>query len=331
MQAEVHPPHSWLALFVAAGLIHCGGAPQHDSGARLGSAVSGAAAAHAGPNRAPEIRSFYLTPRDPAAGEPVRAQVEAIDPDGDPITLTYDWTLEGRGLAAGGPEVRAAEARRGDQLALRLTARDPQGLFVTTTREVRIGNRAPRLVGLRIDPPGRVRAGRDIIASPFAEDADGDPLTFRYTWRVNGRLQHGAGATLRTDGLERGDTVEVEVVATDGFDPSERLSSPPIRLVNAPPEVAVAPISNDPDGSFHHTIRATDPDGDRLAFRLAAGPEGMQLDPVLGVLDWTPAPGQVGIHPVRVEVEDRHGGAAELSFELTVDHANPGPPAALQP
>ena len=97
----------------------------------------------------------------------------------------------------------------------------------------------------------------------------------------------------------------------------------------------VVPSSAQTDeGLFRYAFEAEDPDGDRnLRFRLGKAPEGMRIDPILGVSTWRPKPSQAGVHPVEVIVQDAHGDGSALHFEVTVT-ATPGdsdeepPPAA---
>ena len=51
---------------------------------------------------------------------------------------------------------------------------------------------------------------------------------------------------------------------------------------------------------YTYPVTATDPDGDALLFTLLDSPAGMTIDPVSGVLQWTPTLGQVGLHPVTI-------------------------------
>lgn len=63
---------------------------------------------------------------------------------------------------------------------------------------------------------------------------------------------------------------------------------------------------------------ASDPDGDPLSFELIQGPEGLQLDPVTGRLEWTPGLDQAGSHPVEFAVEDGRGGQSRQAFTVVV-------------
>jgi hypothetical protein len=63
---------------------------------------------------------------------------------------------------------------------------------------------------------------------------------------------------------------------------------------------------------------ADDRDGDELSYRLANLPAGASFDPVLGVLQWRPAPDSVGKHRFKVSVSD---GMAETKAEFEVEVA----------
>ena len=69
---------------------------------------------------------------------------------------------------------------------------------------------------------------------------------------------------------------------------------------------------------YAYSATAADPDGHPVAYSLAAGPVGMNVDPATGVLAWTPAAGDVGTHAVAVRATDGRGGSAVQSFTITV-------------
>jgi hypothetical protein len=187
------------------------------------------------------------------------------------------------------------------------------------SESAQVGNRPPLLQAVYLQPDDVVRPGDEMIASPQAIDADDDSIEFQYSWLVNGSETGQAGRTFSTRGLKRGDKVRVRVVADDGTDKSRDSESRELTLGNSPPLIKNIPDVQKDDGVFRYTFEAEDPDGDRnLRFRLAKGPEGMTIDPILGIATWHPKPGQVGVHPVQVEVVDSQGDGSMLQFELTV-------------
>jgi hypothetical protein len=179
-----------------------------------------------------------------------------------------------------------------------------------------------------------VRPADELLASPEAYDPDEDSLRFEYVWLVNGSQTEQRGRTFSTRGLDRGDRVRVRAVASDGSDTSRAAESREVTMGNSPPLIEKIPTLQSESGAFRYTFQAEDPDGDRnLRFRLREAPEGMRIDPILGVATWRPKPGQAGVHQVDVIVEDSHGDGSALRFEVTVtatqgDSGEPPPPAA---
>ena len=70
--------------------------------------------------------------------------------------------------------------------------------------------------------------------------------------------------------------------------------------------------------TYQYDVRATDPDGDALAFSLSDAPEGMTIDAGTGRIRWIASPTQIGTVAPTVTVSDGRGGAASQSLALTV-------------
>ncbi len=62
---------------------------------------------------------------------------------------------------------------------------------------------------------------------------------------------------------------------------------------------------------------AEEPTGDVL-YELVTSPEGMSIDPMTGLIGWTPQPGQRGEHSVVVRATDIAGNSADQNFTVTV-------------
>ena len=67
------------------------------------------------------------------------------------------------------------------------------------------------------------------------------------------------------------------------------------------------------------------PTEDAHTFSLLEAPVGMTIDPVTGLVEWTPTASDAGVHLVRLQVVDSRGGAAEQSFLIEV-LVGPAPP-----
>lgn len=317
----------WVWLLAGAlALAGCGG---DEPSAPAGQAWVPASPSEAAENQAPKLESVHIDPAEPVAGEEIRAVVRAADPDHDRVTLAYAWSLDGRPLRADGPSLVLDSLRRDQELAVRVTASDGRAESEPARAVARVGNRAPRLTGLRLQPSPQVERGATVVAVAEGVDPDADPVSFSYEWRVNGRRRATDAGSLPTDELERGDVIRVRVVASDGDEESAPLESEEVRIANGAPAIVSTPPSTGLEDGFRYRVEARDPDGDRgLRFRLAEAPEGMTIDTVLGEIRWSPSVEQAGTHTVDVVVTDPHGASTAQRFEVSVQEAAPVPAAA---
>lgn len=114
-----------------------------------------------------------------------------------------------------------------------------------------------------------------------------------------------------------GDGIADEVFR-DGFESREPNRPPRLALI-ANQTAATATL-------FTLTANAVDPDlpNDLLRWRLDQAPAGMSIASATGGLQWTPAPAQIGAHPVTVRVTDRDGAFDTASFSVSVNAFDPG-------
>ncbi len=190
-----------------------------------------------------------------------------------------------------------------------------------------VGNRAPRMNGVQIQPAGRITAGADVRVVADAIDPDGDPVTFEYTWWVNDEEQEVEGPVFETLGLKAGDTLRVQIIASDGREESSPQISPPLPIVNGAPRITSTPSWATDTGKLTYQVVAEDPDGDTdLRFALGKAPAGMSITELGGLVEWLPEPDQMGVHPIEILVSDSAGAYGSQTFELTLD-----PPSGTQP
>jgi hypothetical protein len=162
-------------------------------------------------------------------------------------------------------------------------------------------------------------------------DPDGDPVTVRTTWTVDGREVDTRIPVLERSLFSRGAHIQAAVVALDGIHESQPFFTREIVVANAPPLMTTFPKGFDATGSFVYPMGAIDLDGDRgLEFHLIEGPPGMRIEAHDGTLTWRPGSDQGGRHSVRVEVRDGHGGRESQSFELDVRRPVPAPSALAE-
>jgi hypothetical protein len=307
----------------------CGGEPEPAATVEGSSAPEAASSS----NSRPVIESVALEPSRPRPGENVRARVVASDPDGDPIRLEYVWRVGGRTLDTDRSQaaIRVEGASRESAIEVTVVAHDDHGESAPETAVARVGNLPPTIVAVGWQPEGKVSAGTAITAMPHGSDPEGGQLEYTYRWSVNGETRPVEGPTLPGDQFERGDTIVLEVTASDGSAESETVVSPPIPVGNAAPRVVSEPGQFSADGVFRYTLKTEDPDGD-TAFRytLVKGPTGMSIGFDDGKLIWEPAADAAGSHEIEIEVADRFGGKSDYRFSLQLSYETETAPAAAE-
>jgi hypothetical protein len=317
---------TWLAPLLFAPLA-CGGVdePHPTSGSTQATAPQLERPA----SGRPFVESVRLSPSTPLPGSTITASAETSHPEGRALRMTYVWLVNAREVERGAkPTILLPDLRKGDRIEVAVFASDGQFESDPRYASAIVANRPPVLEGIQLEVVGdpgvaatRARPGDRLIATPQGRDPDGDELDFTYTWFVNGSAR-GQGREFSTHGLRRGDRMYVRVVASDGEAMTPAMESSQVVLENSPPRITGLPQLELEDGALRYSFQAVDEDGDRnLRFWLERGPDGMSIDPLLGVLAWHPHEGQIGTHEVEIGVRDEHGDGSTFLFEVTVSPA----------
>ena len=98
-----------------------------------------------------------------------------------------------------------------------------------------------------------------------------------------------------------------------------------VKIAGASPNIAPIPDQKAAVNQFfEYRVSASSLNGSndfRLQYRLVEAPPGMRIGDRSGVIAWTPAPDQVGEHPVQVSAVDPDGLESAVTFSVTVSHA----------
>ena len=159
----------------------------------------------------------------------------------------------------------------------------------------------------------------EIYVQASAMDADGDDLTFRYTWFRNGTEIAGASApTLDVSGFRNGDRIHASVVADDGEASSAPFVSDAVVLGSDAPAITSTPPRSLEDGRYVYQVTTTQHDPGSLSFELVDAPAGMTIDDK-GRIDWVVPQDQtdVVVHAVAVRVAHPNGGETVQHFTIT--------------
>lgn len=96
-------------------------------------------------NREPQISELRVEPESAFhAGGEFAAVVGAHDPDGDPVTLSYRWTVNGQTSKQSGSSFSAKGLARGDFVGLTVFASDGEdGSQASLSKNIQLGNAPP--------------------------------------------------------------------------------------------------------------------------------------------------------------------------------------------
>ncbi len=140
----------------------------------------------------------------------------------------------------------------------------------------RITNQPPVIESFTLE---QSEPGADIVCNAVATDPDGDRLTIRYRWRVDGSaFTIGRGTLLFGSEVQDGDVVSCEPIASDGIQDSPPVSRKTLtaRGVTGAPVITSVVLSG---GTFSPApvfcnAEATDPDGDELSYEFSFDVDG---------------------------------------------------------
>lgn len=155
-------------------------------------------------NTLPVVTSITLSPASPQTDDLVVATVEADDADGDPVTLTYSWVVDGSSVSTTGDTLDGAtDFDKDDSISVTVTPSDTDaGVGVKSDTIYAINTPPPApAIGFSPEEPG---ADDDVTCVIEAQDADADADTITYTfaWTVDGSPYTSATTTTYT-----GDTI----------------------------------------------------------------------------------------------------------------------------
>jgi len=323
------------SVIVASYLWGCSrdSTPQAPSSAGGGAPVAGGS----GPtgNRPPVIRSAVIFPPAVTIDTELRVEVRGEDMDGDPITYRYQWLVNGASAAdATAPQFKTDGLKNGDRITAQVTPNDGKtDGVVFTTDPVTVGNTAPYLVEIHLEPVP-LRRGDPLRVKVVAADADGDPVTLSYKWLRNDKeIPEAKTDTLDTKDLRKKDVIAVLVTASDGKSPREGRAGLPAVIENSPPRftsrppagITLVPPKEGPatEGMYEYAVTAMDPDEDPVTFELKQGPPGMTIDAATGKITWKVTLENAGKHHVVIAAKDNDKGVTQQDFDLDIPLAQP--------
>ena len=281
------------------------------------------------PNRAPVMTYPGWENRVSTVGDVVSLQIEASDPDGDPLTYIADGLPTGLSVDEKTGLISGTLTAEGNFRIVNIWVYDGQ-LHDWTNFDWRVD---PATHGApTVQHPGDQvsTVGSEVSLQIEGSDPDGQPLTYSATGLPPGlAIDAGSGQISGAPSLVDSFSVTVTVSSAKGGEASTSFEW----VVSAVPNRA--PVVTNPGDRASTVgevvslqIEASDPDGDRLAYGATGLPAGLAIDAQSGKILGSPS--TVGDSRVAVTVRDERGDEATTAFAWAVLPPNVVPSVAIE-
>lgn len=285
-------------------------------------------------NTEPTVSNVSISPNSPAISDTLTCSYVLNDADGDTVTETIEWELNGAVQNETSASYSGAFSQN-DTITCRVTPNDGTVDGAAQEASVTIGNTTPTITSVTLSPTS-LYTNDDLTATVVASDADGDTLSYTFDWYVDS----GAGALLVDtvtqsagshvlDGatyFDRDDSVYVVVTVEDGLSSANETSSS-VTIMNTAPVgdgVAISPAS--PIAGVDDLMcvpTATDADGDTVTFTYSWTEDGQATS---FTTDTIPASetdsGEVWV--CTATPSDGTDTGADLTISVTIDSNDDG-------
>jgi hypothetical protein len=220
-------------------------------------------------NATPSAPGVSISPSDPSSSDLLSAVLtEASDEEGDPLTYTYAWLVDGVATAFSTSTIDADQTLRDEIWTVEVAAWDGTSTGESAQAQVTIGNSVPEIARVTVSPDPAVAADNIRCSHSGWFDTDGDADASVYSWQLNG-TDVGDSSDTFVGGHIGGDVVTCIVTPNDGYEDGAAVSSS-VTIGNTAPVLADATLS--PRTAYEaSTLTCTpgassDVDGDAVSF-----------------------------------------------------------------
>jgi hypothetical protein len=200
-------------------------------------------------NTAPVASGVTISPTAPALGDTLTCSYSFFDTDGDADASTIEWSIGGASVGTGAS--LASAFVEGDQVTCTVTPDDGSDPGTPENASVTIGNSAPSVTNLSVQPDPAVAA--DTLSCVYTfDDPDGDADASFMKWYVNSN--YISSASTLAGFFIGGDLVECYISPWDGNLTGTEVSASIIISNTAPTVSAVTVLATtDADGDANST------------------------------------------------------------------------------
>ena len=195
-------------------------------------------------NTVPLIDTISLSPTNPTATDSIVCNATTTtDPDGDTVSLSYQWYVEGV-LQNNTTNTLQTGFIVGQTVTCEATPNDGYDNGTSLSTSVVIENTTPQINAVSFSP-NPVLTNDLLRATVQSTDVDGQTLSYQYDWYVDGVLVQ-SGSSNELDGaasygfdtyFEKGQTVSLVVTPFDGMEYGNAYTSSSITVLNTPPQI----------------------------------------------------------------------------------------------
>ncbi|HND30804.1 MAG TPA: hypothetical protein PLA94_12425, partial [Myxococcota bacterium] len=252
------------SYFAKNNAVRCTVTP--DDGTTTGAAVASNTVTNS--NSAPALASVAISPTTAYEGDTLSCTPgTATDPDGDNVSYTYAWYVNGNNNGRTSSTLSSTYFSRGDVVLCEATPTDGSAAGTALRSSgVTIANTVPTVSNVSISPTSPVY-GQTLTCTYSFADVDSDSDASTIAWTVNGSAA-GTGSTL-SSGFHGGQTVSCTVTPRDSGGAGTARSAS-VTVGNTVPSlssVSLTPTTAVEGSTLTCTPgTATDVDGDSISY-----------------------------------------------------------------
>jgi cellulose biosynthesis protein BcsQ len=292
-------------------------------------------------NSVPASISIMVTPvEDPPTANgnnvtvtedtPASIVLTGNDPDGDPLTFSVVRAPTHGKLSGTAPNLTYTPDPNFcwlDSFTFKVNDGQLDSVPATVLISVTPVNDPPTAKDDKVTTEEDTPATIDVLANDF--DVDNEvPQISAVTPGANGSVKINSDGTVTytpNPNFNGSDTFTYTICDREGLTGTATVTVQ-VSPVNDPPKIVSKPVTIAMvDVLYTYRVKAVDPDAnDTLTYSLTSQPAGMTIDPLTGLIQWTPTQAQKETYPVVVKVADSNSVPASdiQTFSVSV---NPTP------
>lgn len=280
----------------------------------------------------PTIVSVTIAPTNPTTNSLLTATTTAVDTDGDPLTIQYQWKKNGADVGTNSPTLDLSQPGYGDKndsITVLATVDDGHGGVASKLSDPVVVANAPPVVTPKTMTTSE-NAPVDIALA--GTDEDNDPLTYSVTEPpLHGQVViNGATATYTPNPYYDGSDI-FTFEATDGTDHSAHVSaSITVTPVNYPPVANSQSAATEEHIPVTITLPAYDPDNDPITYSIDTLPTNGTLGDIFDTnkVTYTPTAHFFGTDTFTFHVSDGTLPSDSAPVTVSVVEVNDAPVAS---